>query len=306
MSKSWDDVMEIGLVHFMAFPQTIKGDGPILETVKEIVDDDFFKAIEVTWIKDEKVRIQVRDLLSSSGMAIGFGAQPPLLLNKLDLNAFDNDRRQEATAQVKASVDEALFMRARGIAVLSGPDPGQEKREAARGLLVDSLNEICSYAAERGDISVILETFDRGIGKNCLIGPTEEAVLVAEELRKDYSNFGLMLDLSHLPLLGESASHALGAAGDYLAHVHMGNCVMRDENHPAYGDEHPCFGIAEGENGVEELREFLSVLFNTGFFDKRVKPIVSFEVKPHGEETSKGVIGNAKETFRKAWELLLK
>jgi hypothetical protein len=29
--------MKVGLVHFMAFPETMKGEGPVLETIKKVV-----------------------------------------------------------------------------------------------------------------------------------------------------------------------------------------------------------------------------------------------------------------------------
>ena len=62
MNKDWNDFIKLGIVHFMAFPDTIKGEGAISETVQKIADDDFFDVIEITWIKDEKTRQEVRDL----------------------------------------------------------------------------------------------------------------------------------------------------------------------------------------------------------------------------------------------------
>ena len=37
-------VVRPGIVHFMAFPATMKGEGPILETCREILADDFVLA----------------------------------------------------------------------------------------------------------------------------------------------------------------------------------------------------------------------------------------------------------------------
>lgn len=304
MEKSWNEYMKVGIVSFMAFPQTIKGEGPILETLKRIVEDEFFKAIEITWIKDEKIRTQARDLLSSWGGKIGYGAQPPLLLGKLNLNSEDEEIRQRAIQQVKDCLDEARFLGASSVAVLSGQDPGEAKRGRAKELLIESLKELLDHGQTLG-LPLILEIFDRKpFGKNRLLGPTSEAVKMAKELRKSYSSFGLMVDLSHLPLLQEKPQEALIEARDYLSAVHIGNCVMRDSNHPAYGDEHPPFGIPGGENGVEELRELLRVLLEIGYLNTKNPGMVSFEIKPFEGWTSEKVITNAKETLKQAWAKL--
>jgi sugar phosphate isomerase/epimerase len=148
---------------------------------------------------------------------------------------------------------------------------------------------------------IILETFDQvSFGKNCLIGPTRQAVRIAEAVGKDHSNFGLMIDLSHLPLLGESAQEALGLAKDHLLHVHIGNCVMKDSSHPAYGDSHPRFGCEGGENDVSELAEFLKVLREIGYLGRDDR-FVSFEVMPMKGEFSELVIAGAKRTLQQAW-----
>ena len=36
--------MKVGLIHFMAYPSTIDGEGPILETLKKVLVDDYFDA----------------------------------------------------------------------------------------------------------------------------------------------------------------------------------------------------------------------------------------------------------------------
>ena len=48
--------MHLGIVHFKAFPQVVNGEGPVIETMRKIVEDDFWTAIEVGWIKDVKKR----------------------------------------------------------------------------------------------------------------------------------------------------------------------------------------------------------------------------------------------------------
>lgn len=48
--------MRVGIVNFMAFPATMKGEGPILDATRAICRDDYFDVIEVTWITDPALR----------------------------------------------------------------------------------------------------------------------------------------------------------------------------------------------------------------------------------------------------------
>ncbi|NQT50644.1 TIM barrel protein, partial [bacterium] len=267
------------------------------------VGDTDFDAIEVTRIADADVRRTARGLAATAGVALAFGAQPILLGGQLDLNALDEAARAQAIDAVRDGIDQAYELGATGCAVLSGPDPGLAHRHQATDLLVDSLKWLCDYAAHKGDLPIVLETFDRKpFGKNCLIGPSTEAAEVARRVRQHFPSFGLLLDLSHLPLLDESPRDAIRAVGDALVHAHMGNCVMRDASHPAYGDHHPRFGVPGGENDVLELAEYLRALLDAGFLDKARRPILSFEVKPLEGECVEALIAGSKRTLRAAWD----
>jgi hypothetical protein len=84
----------------------------------------------------------------------------------------------------------------------------------------------------------------------------------------------------------------------------MGNCVMRDKNHPAYGDQHPRFGLPGGENDVPQVVEYIRTLIRIGYLQEGNPRILSFEVKPMPGESSEIVLANAKRTLRDAWELV--
>jgi sugar phosphate isomerase/epimerase len=291
--------MKVGIVHFMAFPECTKGEGPIYDTLTKIVEDDFFSSVEVTWIKDPAERKRVRSLLAASQMAVGYGAQPPLLMGKLNLNSFDAGERQKAIDQVKACTDEAAEIGAKAIAVLSGPDPGEKRDEAFR-LLVDSLHQLAAYAKDKG-LRFILESFDSKYDKKCLIGPAKDALALSKAMKKDFPDFGIMVDLSHLPIQDESPKKSLGTLKKmHIAHIHIGNAV-KQQGHSLYGDLHPRFGTPGGENDVPQLVDFLKALFEIEYLGKGKRPIVAFEVKPYGEETSGVIIANAKRTLLDAW-----
>lgn len=303
MKISRRNFVKMGIVHFMAFPETMKGEGPILETITKIAEDDFFEAIEITHIKNPEIRTKAKELLESSGLTVGYGAQPILLINKLNLCSLDKSEGEKAVKEMLKCKAEASYLGAKRFAILSGPDPGPNNRTAAKKALIESLKIICEYIPT---LPVVLETFDRDIDKKCLIGPAEEAAEIAEQIRKEFPGFGIMYDLSHTPLLKEDPRDALIILKNYLVHVHIGNCVMKNSNHPAYGDQHPPFCIEDGENNVGKLSYFLICLLEIGYFSetKREKPIISFEVKPMAGQNPKVVIAQSKRVFREAWRLM--
>jgi len=235
-------------------------------------------AVEVCEVKDDRVKEKVKKLLKTAHLSVAYCAHPKILTGSLDLNS---------------GAEELIF--------LSGKDPGEERRDDARRLLTFSIKDICAYAKSRGDLRITLEIFDREVEKRCLIGPADEARMVAEEVRREFDNFGLLVDLSHIPLLNETPAEAILPVKDYLVHAHLGNCVLKDTQHPAYGDSHPRFGIEGGENDVEEVVKFLEVLFEVGFLNEDNPPMVSFEIKPLADESAQVVIANAKRVLREAW-----
>lgn len=62
MQDSLFKYMKVGLVHFMAIPSTIKGEGPITETIKKLALDEYFNAIEITTIKNREERQVVKKM----------------------------------------------------------------------------------------------------------------------------------------------------------------------------------------------------------------------------------------------------
>jgi len=295
--------IELGIVHFMAFPETIKGEKGILESIRKILLDDDFQVIEVTWIKDPKVRKEATELFDQSGIKVLYAAQPRVLLQGLNPNALNEEERKRAVEDLKKGIDEAIEIGAKGFAFLAGKDPGPEKRSEAKKQLIKTISELCEYARSREkDLMVELEIFDREIDKKALIGPSREAAEIAKIVRKEHSNFGLLHDLSHLPLLGESPKEALEPIKKYLTHIHIGSCVL-DPSHEAYGDKHPRFQLKGSEVDVYDLRDFLKTLFDIGYLGGEPK-VVSFEVSPRPGEDPELVIASSKRFLWRAWSML--
>jgi sugar phosphate isomerase/epimerase len=309
MVESWYRYMNVGTLHFMSFPEVGKGEGPVTETLERILQDDFFTAVEITHIKDDNVRERVKDMLETSHVVSSYVTHPMLLSNKLDINSPIEAERKKAVAAVKKGIEEAAYLGAAGVSTLSGPHPGKGLEAEGVQRLLESLEELCDYS-RKYDLPLELETFDFDVDKRCLIGKSDLAAAVAKKIRTKYPDFGLILDLSHIPLQYEPAKNAVRNCAQYTTHLHIGNCVLKEKNHPAYGDQHPRFGVKGGENDVDQLREFFKALFEEGFLKAapaaRVgeKPLISFEVKPMAGESPGLVLANSKRVFRQAWALL--
>ena len=303
MKESMYKYFKPGIIHFMAFPSTIKGEGPIVETVKKVACDDYFSAIELTWIKDPAVRQEVKKMVETSHLTLGYGGQPRTLTTGANINDLDEQGRMRALDLLKEGIDEAYEMEAAGFAFLSGKYEEATKEQSFQALL-SSTKELCAYAKSKGGMRVILEVFDYDIDKRSIIGPVDMAKRFAEEVKKEYDNFGLMVDLSHIPMLHESCEESILPIMEHIVHAHMGNTVIKDSGCTAYGDQHPRFGFPDSENDVDELVEYLRVLFKAGFLNEKNPPILSFEVKPWGDEDPELVIAGSKRVLNEAWAKL--
>ncbi|MGD1019450.1 MAG: sugar phosphate isomerase/epimerase family protein [Verrucomicrobiia bacterium] len=298
-------VIRPGLIHFMAFPSTMKGEGPILDTCRQILADDFFEVIEISWIKDPAVRAKVKSLLATAGVEVKYGGQPRLLTQKLDLNSADEAARRRAIEEIKHAVDDAAEMGIRDVGLLSGSDAAPAERPAAMDRLENSLVELCRHAA-KSNCNIVLEVFDRDIDKKCLIGPASTAREIAARVKRSCKNFGLLVDLSHIPLLSESPAQALQPVREHIAHIHIGNAYFKDRQDPAWGDQHPRFGYPGSANDVPEIVAFLRELFAVGYLraDGSRRGAVSFEIKPVGDEDSTVMIAASKRKLLEAWAKL--
>ena len=306
MKELWHGHVSVGIIHGMAFPAYVKNYGTVVDTARIICKDSFWNAIEIVRVADPALKEQMKKVLDSSGIRVVLAGQPPLLGGKLNINATVEEERKKAVDDVKKSIDDAAFFKAEKTAILSGPMPSEDKKIAAKAALLASLRELCAYAKSKG-VALTLETFDETVDKKCFVGGSKFSSEIAAEVKKDFPEFGLTVDLSHLPLLKEKNAYALSTVKKVLTHVHVGNCYVKDTNTPAYGDNHPRFSFPGAENTVEDLADFVRNLFKNGYLSRKPSakaPIISFEVKPLPEEDPELVMADAKRAWTKAWSLV--
>ena len=317
------------LVHFMAYPgpgttkSVMRGEARasyLLRSIDELIADGYFGALEITTIKDPALRAEVAKRLHDANIKIIWSAQPVQLMNEddlvpvTDISSIDELQRIAGILRLKRCIDEAYEVGAVSMGLISGTDPGPDAdgalRKEAMQNLVRSLDELCNYSREVAEakgvepITLSLEMFDRlpePGHRNQLIGPTDDAVYVAREVRDTYGhkNFGLMYDLSHMFLLRSNTfaletPQVLRRLAPYLNHIHIGSCVI-DENDPLYGDSHPPFDYIGSAVTAEDLGAFVKTLVDIGYTGG-----IGFEVTPLPDQEPANAVASVKTAFQAA------
>lgn len=297
---------DIGIVSFMAYPEIGSGEGSIVQSIKKIAADPFFSLIEIAHIEDENIREEVNKILTAANIRVSFGAHPAIFGGRLNINSTDDEVRGKSVDILEKLIDEAYQMDAESFVFVSGPRSEKDSMESQLEMIKLSINKLCSYNQKKAEeygkkpMDMILETFDhRTFAKNRLIGPTDISVRLARSIREEFKDFGLLLDLSHLPILGEDYKDSLVKAKEYIKHIHIGNCILKDKEHAAYGDEHPRFCIKQGEIFIAELAGFLKTLNEIGYLSNP-KNTISFEVKPLAGEDPDITIAGSKRVLLEA------
>ncbi len=147
MKDALQSYMQVGIVHFMAYPECLKGEGPIYDTLTKIVEDEFFGAVEITWIKDPAERQRVKALLAASHMTVGYGAQPCLAQPEAEPEPLRPRRAQAGRGPSEGLHRRGGRGRGGGRGRAERPGPGRAPRRRRFKLLVDSVRRnSCSYA----------------------------------------------------------------------------------------------------------------------------------------------------------------
>ena len=298
MKESIHTYFQIGTVFWMSYPPALWDHE---EALIKVLSDDFFDCIELTQIKEDKLRDRTKALLEQSHMKVCYGAQPRLLGPGLNPNDLEEEKRKKAEQTLMEAIDEAEFLGAEGIAFLAGKWENSTRQEAYNQLLKTTCN-ICEYAQKKG-MKVNLEVFDFDCDKAALIGPAPLAAAFAADVRSRWNNFGLLVDLSHFPTTYETSRFVIQTLRPYITHLHIGNAVMKP-GCDAYGDKHPRFGYPYSANDTKELVEFFQILKEEGFFRKDAPMPLSMEVTPRPGEHADIILANTKRVINRAWAML--
>jgi sugar phosphate isomerase/epimerase len=302
MREPLEEYVVPAIVHFMLYPSLISGTGPMIDTLISIVNNQFYQAVEIGPILDSTMLAGVRDILREARVECAYDGQPWTLIPGLDLGATDDAVREKAVTAMRRAIDQAEQLGSKTCGVMSGRLTEGLNQRKALDCLTESLVELCHYAMAKG-ITLCLENFDQvPFSKNCLVGPTVEAAKLSDKVRKASENFGLLLDLSHLPIMKETPRDAVLAARDQLVRVQIGNCSTNPYS-PYYGDNHPYIGAPLTDIGVEQVAEFLSALVEVGFLRPGQKKVVGFEIKTGPSDNAQAIMVGSRRVLEKAWRM---
>ena len=129
MTELLEQYLRLGLVHFMAFPETMQDESLLLPTLEKIAADPMFRCIEIKAIEDESLIRPVVDLAAGAGLDIVLTAQPAVLAGGLDPGSAERKESERAFEVLKHHVDQACALGAESVALLSGPDPVEFRKK---------------------------------------------------------------------------------------------------------------------------------------------------------------------------------
>lgn len=276
--------------------------GIMVDAIKRIADEDFFRGIEIDVIEEANDRKRIKNVIDSKGIVLTQWMTSIILREKLNISSIDKALRKKSIMRIKEYINSAAECGVTNLAVISGPDPGLKLRKFATESLYDSLCELTDSVSEYNSMRVIIEPLDRGVHKNMLIGPTNEAISLVNKVRKLYPEIGISWDSAHVALCGENIYESLELSCGYISQIHLSNAVL-DVNHPDFGDYHIKMG-SPGFLNKQTIARIFKKAIDIGLFIK-VKPCVSIEVRTkEGNDPSRGK-DYCKKVLLDAWDFLM-
>ncbi len=291
----------LGVNHHLLFPASMDSPEVHEATLPEALAYQEFDAIDFFCAGDSGQRKREAAQVRASGKHPVYNCPLLYQVPGCNPNACDpgmaGRTRQAALPHLDAAADAGAEL----INIASGPVPPDDFAGEAWSGWLDFLEWFAREAGSRS-LTAIIEPFDWTIGKGLLIGPTRDAVHSVEKVRRRGANaVALMIDMGHLPIMGESFADAIQLSMPYLLHVHLGNAVIGDPSHPLYGDNHPPLSIPEGEHDETHLVEFLFELAQAGYLDN-ADATLTLEMRPYEGATPAESVARWVRMFDDAWE----
>lgn len=254
----------------------------MFEAIKRISEDEYYQSMEIGPIKSSKTRSKIAKIKEDKEIVLTHWLTPALIEQGLNPSTIDSSLRKQTIAALKELVDIASECGINNVALISGEDPGLEKREEARKGLEEVIFSLCHKASEYEGMNVLIEPLDRGKHKNNLIGPIKEAVDLLDKIHSQYSNLYLSWDSAHAALNEEDLMESIEFANDRILQIHLSNAVL-DKDSELYGDNHMDIGapgFLDDQMGYNIINKFAHVTK-----DHPLSHYASVEVRtPAGED----------------------
>jgi sugar phosphate isomerase/epimerase len=312
MPYPWSEFLQLGLVVPAFYPEIRERKGPILRVLKKLAADSFFQAMEFSGAEERSVQKEIIDVLKTNGKTLVFSGGSYCYQGQNNLHDLDEEKRRKALSNVEKIIDEAIEYGCKILYVMGFEAPASEERAKALEKFSSSMKALSGYARKKNPsspLTISLENFFILRQSPFLLGPSREAAQLLRNLRRDHPNLGLTFDTSHILQLREDLSTTYAAVQDVIAHIHLSNCLIKDQTSPFYGDKHPPYGMPGSEIGIAELASFLKLLQQAGHFTRTFptgKPVLSLEVITPAGQSPEATLDGAKEAFQQAWEIFTK
>lgn len=270
------DHVILGINHMFLYPDSMVDGNIHTETLKKLAENPLMDALDCwVWPAHAKEELQI---LKDCGKHINYniGDRPG------DVPVFpatkDAKERAYALDILRREAEFAVECGAKKIIFGSGPDVPEERSDARKRFaefVLDWSRELPK------DICLAVEPVDWDIDKFALLGSPEDTIECVNMIREGgYENAGILLDMGHVPIMHETLKSAIEKCGEYINHIHLGSCVMKNKDNPLYGDKHPCWGAPDGEYTEKDGEEMLRLLKAARYLSRGYDQTISFEMRP--------------------------
>lgn len=290
----------IGLVHHMLYPSCMEDPDDHAATLAEFVTREDIETLDCCLPYGDERRQRLIPLVRDCGKEHITFATHLFPLRKLGFTAPAPHEQAQIRMIVNDMIEQAVAIGATGFIFASGGPSPAAATEAHRVAFADFCHWLCDELRPHG-IVALLEPFDTTIDKRFLYGSTAACAALIESLRPDVDNFGIELDVAHVPLMGESFEQAIRTVAPYLRRIHLGNCVLRDRTHPRYGDTHPPIGFDGGEIDVPQTAQILQCLLDVGYLSEQERGDLVIEMTPWPGRTVEQTVSNSLQRLEAAW-----
>ena len=294
---------QLGLCYHLLYPRCTTDPDYHLATLPAVLNRTDIEVLDLCVPYGEERRRKAIEMIRACGKSIVYAAH---LLPKAKMPECSPNPVERAQVELLA-LDQIEVAEAAGagrFVFSSGSEPGPPGERAAAWDAFAGFCRTISPRLREAGITGMIEPFDREIDQMHLAGPTSEVVAFLDSLRPQVDNIGIELDIAHLPLMGEAFDEAFKTVARYLTHVHFGNCVLRDPQHPCYGDKHPPIGTEGGEIDTPQLAEVLQILLDIGYLRPDRRGSIVLEARPLEGQNPDDVVADNFARIREAWRMM--
>lgn len=292
---------KIGLTHNSLYPYK---DDPARheQSLAKLLEREDIEAVDLTIPYKEPYRQRAIERVKASGKSTVYNGYL-LPTGKIPLGTLSPTELAQILILGKEQADIAMEIGSVFFMQSTGSDPGPSHRQTAFRNLGIYIEEMSRYIREKKkNMPFLIELMDRETDKCSLCGPTQEVVEFLNQLSPRSPDVGLVVDVSHIPLMKESFEHTIKTSMRYTRHVHLGNCILKDRNHPWWGDKHPPLGMSGSEVDVPQVAEVLQLLWDTGYLSSEHRPIISLEIQAYPGKGVDETINDNLSRLHQAWE----